>query len=138
MASVRRISTAIAHAIIPTAAITHHGHHQGSGNARVRRGHADQSRLYGAGGRIRFPTNSLALLSDALHNLGDVLGLGLAWGAAALARRPPTESHTYGWRRATLLSPLANALLLMAFSGALALGGGAPFQCAACRFRPCR
>ena len=67
-----------------------------------------------------FATNSLALLSDALHNLGDVLGLALAWGAAALARRAPTDRHTYGWRRATLLSPLANALLLVAFSGALA------------------
>ncbi|KRG69035.1 cation diffusion facilitator family transporter [Pseudoxanthomonas dokdonensis] len=66
-----------------------------------------------------FHTNSLALLSDALHNLGDVLGLGLAWGAAALARRHPTGQHTYGWRRATLLSPLANAVLLMVFSGAL-------------------
>ncbi len=67
-----------------------------------------------------FAINSLALLSDALHNLGDVLGLGLAWGAAVLARRAPTERHTYGWRRATLLSPLANSLLLVAFSGALA------------------
>ena len=67
-----------------------------------------------------FSINSLALLSDALHNLGDVLGLGLAWGAAVIARRPPTERHTYGWRRATLLSPLANALVLVGFAGALA------------------
>lgn len=67
-----------------------------------------------------FATNSLALLSDALHNLGDVLGLGLAWGAAVIAQRTPTERHTYGWRRATLLSPLANALLLVGLSGALA------------------
>jgi cobalt-zinc-cadmium efflux system protein len=67
-----------------------------------------------------FATNSLALLSDAVHNLGDVLGLGLAWGAAVLAQRPPTQRHSYGWRRATLLSPLANAILLIGFSGALA------------------
>lgn len=66
-----------------------------------------------------FATNSLALLTDALHNLGDVLGLGLAWAAAAMARRAPRGRHTYGWRRATLLSPLANALLLVGFSGAL-------------------
>jgi cobalt-zinc-cadmium efflux system protein len=66
-----------------------------------------------------FATDSLALLSDALHNLGDVLGLGLAWGAAVIARRAPTDRHTYGWRRATLLSPLANAVLLVAFAGAL-------------------
>jgi len=67
-----------------------------------------------------FAIDSLALLSDALHNLGDVLGLGLAWGAAVLAKRRPTERHTYGWRRATLLSPLANSTLLIGFSGALA------------------
>src|SRR5688572_24776052 len=67
-----------------------------------------------------FATNSLALLSDALHNFGDVLGLALAWGAAVIARRRPTERHTYGWRRATLLSPLANAIVLAGFSGALA------------------
>lgn len=67
-----------------------------------------------------FATDSLALLSDAVHNFGDVLGLALAWGAAVLAKRAPTDRHTYGWRRATLLSPLANALLLVAFSGALA------------------
>jgi cobalt-zinc-cadmium efflux system protein len=64
-------------------------------------------------------TDSLALLSDALHNFGDVLGLGLAWGAAVLAQRQPTAQHTYGWRRATLLAPLANALLLATFAGAL-------------------
>lgn len=67
-----------------------------------------------------FATDSLALLSDALHNFGDVLGLGLAWAAAAVATRAPTDRHTYGWRRATLLSPLANAVLLVGFSGALA------------------
>ena len=67
-----------------------------------------------------FHTNSLALLSDALHNLGDVLGLALAWAAAAMARRQPTASHTYGWGKATLLAPLANAIVLMVFSGGLA------------------
>lgn len=66
-----------------------------------------------------FYTDSLALLSDALHNFGDVLGLALAWGAATIAKRAPTGRHTYGWRRATLLSPLGNALLLVGFSGAL-------------------
>lgn len=66
-----------------------------------------------------FYTDSLALLSDALHNFGDVLGLALAWGAAEMAKRPPSGRHTYGWRRATLLSPLGNALLLVGFSGAL-------------------
>ena len=68
---------------------------------------------------VGWHAGSLALLSDALHNLGDVLGLGLAWAAAMLALRMPTARHTYGWRRATQLSPLANALLLVGFSGAL-------------------
>lgn len=64
-------------------------------------------------------TNSLALISDALHNLGDVLGLALAWGAAWLAQRPASARRTYGYRRATLLAPLANSLILVAGSGAL-------------------
>ena len=66
-----------------------------------------------------FATDSLALLTDALHNFGDVLGLALAWGAASLAKRAPTTRHTYGWRRATLLAPLGNALVLVLFSGVL-------------------
>ncbi len=66
-----------------------------------------------------FYTDSLALLSDALHNFGDVLGLALAWLAALLALRAPRGRHTYGWRRATLLAPLGNALVLVLFSGAL-------------------
>lgn len=64
-------------------------------------------------------TDSLALISDALHNFGDVLGLAMAWGAAALAQRAPTAQYSFGWRRATLLAPLANAVILVAFSGAL-------------------
>ncbi|HET7656066.1 MAG TPA: cation diffusion facilitator family transporter [Luteimonas sp.] len=96
-----------------------HGHHHASGTrafAIVTLANLAYTVLEAGYG---FATDSLALLSDALHNLGDVLGLGLAWGAAVLARRLPTERHTYGWRRATLLSPLANALLLVAFAGAL-------------------
>ncbi len=99
---------------------SHHGHHHGSATrtfAAVTLINLAYTVLEAGYG---FWTDSLALLSDALHNLGDVLGLGLAWAAAALAKRPVTASHTYGWRRATLLSPLANSLLLMTFSGALA------------------
>src|SRR4051794_22277754 len=46
--------------------------------------------------------DSAALLADATHNLGDVLGLGLAWGATVLAKRRPTDRLTYGLRRTTL------------------------------------
>ncbi len=56
---------------------------------------------------------SLALLADAGHNAGDVVGLLLAWGAARLARRPPTPRYTWGLRRATIWATLANALLLL-------------------------
>src|SRR5215471_15102364 len=57
--------------------------------------------------------NSLALVSDALHNFSDVIALLLAWGAAWLSRGRPTELHTYGYRRASILAALVNAGLLL-------------------------
>ena len=63
---------------------------------------------------------SLSLLADAAHNAADVLGLVLAWGAARLALRPPTERHTYGLRSASILAALANALLLLVGVGGVA------------------
>ncbi|MBV8589012.1 MAG: cation transporter [Acetobacteraceae bacterium] len=67
--------------------------------------------------------NSLALLADAGHNFGDVLSLVLAWGAAVLARRAPSQTHTYGLRRGTILAALANAMLLLVTVGAIAVEG---------------
>ena len=64
--------------------------------------------------------NSLALLSDAGHNLGDVLSLILAWGAAVLSRREPTARHTYGLRRSSILASLANSVVLLVAIGAIA------------------
>ena len=52
---------------------------------------------------------SLALLSDAAHNLSDVVALGLAVGSRRLARRPPTPRHTYGLKRAEVIAALVNA-----------------------------
>ncbi len=63
--------------------------------------------------------HSLALLSDAGHNLGDVIGLLLAWGATLLARRQPTTRFTYGLRRSTILASLANAMLLLVAVGGI-------------------
>jgi cobalt-zinc-cadmium efflux system protein len=57
---------------------------------------------------------SLALLGDAGHMLTDSLALGLAAGAAALALRPPSERHSYGYGRAETLAALLNALLMVA------------------------
>jgi len=64
---------------------------------------------------------SVALLADAGHNLSDVLGLALAWGAARLALRPPGPRRTFGWRRATILAALANAMLLLVAVGVIGL-----------------
>ena len=65
--------------------------------------------------------NSMALLSDAVHNLGDVLSLLLAWGAAWLSRRPPSAYRTYGWGRSSVLAALVNAGLLLVGVGAIAV-----------------
>lgn len=59
-------------------------------------------------------SQSLALLADAGHNLSDVAGLLIAWFAAWLARKKPSERRTYGFRRASILAALANAALLIA------------------------
>ena len=67
-----------------------------------------------------FLTNSLALLADAGHNLSDVLGLLLAWGASLLVRRLPTPRRTYGLRRASILAALLNAILILLASGSIA------------------
>jgi cobalt-zinc-cadmium efflux system protein len=68
---------------------------------------------------VGFFANSLALISDALHNFSDVVGLLLAWGAAWLATWRPTASHTYGYRRVSILAALGNAALLFAATGAI-------------------
>ena len=63
--------------------------------------------------------HSLALIADAGHNLGDVMGLGMAWGASVLARRQPDLRYTYGLRRSTILASLANAILLLVAVGGI-------------------
>ena len=65
-------------------------------------------------------SHSLSLLADAGHNLGDVMGLLMAWAASNLARRSPTERFTYGLRRTSVLAALFNAILLLVGIGAIA------------------
>ncbi len=65
-------------------------------------------------------SHSLALVADAGHNLSDVLGLALAWGAMILARRSPTPERTYGFRRSSILAALINAAVLLISVGAIA------------------
>src|SRR5947208_2333121 len=63
--------------------------------------------------------HSLALIADAGHNLGDVLGLVLAWVASILAKRAPTVRRTYGLRSSSILAALFNAILLLVSVGGI-------------------
>ena len=64
--------------------------------------------------------HSLALLADAGHNLSDVLGLALSWGAAVLSRRGPSGRFTYGLKSSSILAALANAVILLVVTGGIA------------------
>jgi cobalt-zinc-cadmium efflux system protein len=64
--------------------------------------------------------NSVGLLADAGHNLSDVLGLVIAWGASVLATRSPTSRRTYGYRASSILAAVANAVVLLIAVGGIA------------------
>jgi cobalt-zinc-cadmium efflux system protein len=114
-----------------------HGHDSGHGHAgHSHAGHAhshapasfDRAFAIGVGLNVAFVvaeigfglrTNSLALISDAGHNLGDVLALVLAWAGTMLARRGPTPRRTYGLRRFSILAAMANAGILLIAVGAI-------------------
>nr|HWA82367.1 cation diffusion facilitator family transporter [Fimbriimonadaceae bacterium] len=63
--------------------------------------------------------HSVALVADAGHNFGDVLGLLIAWGAAVAVKARPTATHTYGLRKTSVLAALFNAVVLLATTGAI-------------------
>lgn len=65
-------------------------------------------------------SNSMALLADAGHNLSDVLGLIVAWGAVVLSQRPPSARYTYGLKGSSILAALFNATFLLLAVGAIA------------------
>ncbi|MEO6323211.1 MAG: cation diffusion facilitator family transporter [Thermoanaerobaculia bacterium] len=67
-----------------------------------------------------FMANSTALLADAAHNLGYVLGLVLAWGASVLSKRGPSSRRTYGLRRSSILAAFLNSALLLFATGGVA------------------
>ncbi|HVH74493.1 MAG TPA: cation diffusion facilitator family transporter [Stellaceae bacterium] len=107
-----------------------HEDHRGGGAGHVHRG-IDYGRAFALGialnlaylaGEALFGvlSGSLALLADAGHNLGDVLGLALSWGAAVLGRRGPSGRFTYGLRSSSILAALANALILLLVTGGIA------------------
>ena len=63
--------------------------------------------------------HSLALISDAGHNLSDVFCLLLAWGAMQLTKAAPTSRRTYGWRRSSIFAALINAVILLVVVGGI-------------------
>ena len=110
----------------------HSGHSHGHGGHGHSHAPPDSLRAFaiGAGLNLGFViveagfglmSGSLALLADAGHNLSDVLGLLLAWGAAWLSRRAPTPKRTYGYGRSSILAALANATLLLVATGGIIL-----------------
>jgi cobalt-zinc-cadmium efflux system protein len=101
----------------------HHGHHHAPTSfgaafaigAALNTGFVIAEFVYGT------TANSMALIADAAHNLADVLGLLLSWGAATLGRRLPSSQRTYGWGRTTILAALVNAAVLLISVGAIAV-----------------
>lgn len=79
-----------------------------------------------------FYANSLAMLTDAVHNLSDALALGLTWWALRLSLRPANQTKTYGYHRAGILVALLNSATLIGLSLLLAVEAvqrlGAPPQ----------
>jgi cobalt-zinc-cadmium efflux system protein len=107
-----------------------HGHHHG----HSRMGHVHAPANFGEAFAIGiilnityviieaaygFISNSVALLADAGHNLGDVLGLLVAWIAAVLVKRAPSARFTYGLRGSSILAALFNAVFLLLTVGAI-------------------
>lgn len=109
----------------------HHGHdHHGHGHAGHVHAMPATLRAFAIGASLNFGfviveaifglfAGSLALLADAGHNLSDVLGLLLAWGAAWLSRRAPTHKRTFGYGRSSILAALSNAIILLVGTGGI-------------------
>lgn len=111
----------------PSAGHSHHGHSHAHGHVHA----VGHGRAFVIGivlnlgfvvieAAYGFLAGSMALLSDAGHNLSDVLGLAIAWGAAILAKRSRTSKFTYGLRSSSILAALFNALLLLIAVGGIA------------------
>ncbi len=99
----------------------HHHHHGPAGHDRAFAvGVALNVAYVAVEASFGFTAHSLALLADAGHNLGDVLGLLLAWAATWAGRRRPSGRWTYGFGRSTILVSLVNAVLLLLAVGAIA------------------
>jgi cobalt-zinc-cadmium efflux system protein len=95
----------------------HHGHHHHHAPQRINTVFATAVicnlvyTILQAGFAVH--AHSMSLLADAGHNFGDVLGLCFAWLASWLTTRPSTHSHSYGYKRTTILAALINAMILI-------------------------
>lgn len=102
----------------------HHGHGHGHAPDRFGRAFAVGTALnlafVVAEATFGVLAGSIALIADAGHNLGDVLGLFGSWGAHTAARREPTSRFTYGYGRASILAALGNAIVLLITVGGIA------------------
>lgn len=94
-----------------------HGAHEGQTSAAFRWSIVLNSGLTALQLAIGVAFGSLALIGDALHNLGDVLGLALGWGADQLSRRPAGGRFTYGYGRGTQMASLVNGVLIFSAGG---------------------
>lgn len=112
-----------------------HPHHDHGHHGHGHEGHSHAPATFGAAFAIGITLNagfvvaevifgllshSLALVADAGHNFGDVLGLVVAWIAVILSRKKPTQRHTYGYKRASVLAAFCNALFLLISMGVVA------------------
>jgi cobalt-zinc-cadmium efflux system protein len=110
-----------------------HSHHDHSSHDHHGHAHAPQSlnkafaiaisltiAYTGAEIIYAFSANSMSLMADAIHNLGDVLGLILAWLANWLLALPARKRYSYGFKRTTIIAALINAFILVATSALIA------------------
>lgn len=72
-------------------------------------------------------SNSLALLSDAVHNLSDTSSLGISWLARRIAAKERTPSHSFGFKRAEVLASLVNTVALVGIGLFLLVEAGRKF-----------
>ena len=102
-----------------------------SGHSRAHHHPADFSRAFALGIALNvaivlleaifgFLSGSMTLIADAGHNLSDGLGLVVGWGGAVMGKRSPSRRFTYGFKKASILAALTNALLLLVAVGAIA------------------
>lgn len=113
--------------------MTHHHHHHHAGHGHHHHEHASAASIRherplwwalalivlfaGVEAAAAFVTNSLALLSDAVHMVTDAFALGVALVAVRLGRRPPDARRSFGYVRAEAMGALLNGLLLFVLSG---------------------